>query len=200
MLGANSIAKLEDLEPLKNMRKLLQLDLLNNPVVKEPGYRAQVFSLLPSLSILDTLDRVGKDAYNNSTMQEAVSRIPDNLFDKSVPVPAPHVPAHVGVHIKENKKLKHALARKGSLDSITHKPAPDRANPRSKSIKGVAKGAKGAKLPVSTSKSRSSRAGLLFPVGRIRRQLKEVMIGQRVGSGSAVYMAAILEYLTAELL
>lgn len=184
------------------MRKLLQLDLLNNPVVKEPGYRAQVFSLLPSLSILDTLDRVGKDAYNNSTMQEAVSRIPDNLFDKSipVPVPAPHVPPHVGVHIKENKKLKHALARKGSLDSITHKPAPVRADPRSKAVKSGAKGAKGAKLPVSTSKSRSSRAGLLFPVGRIRRQLKEVMVGQRVGSGSAVYMAAILEYLAAELL
>ena len=46
-------------------------------------------------------------------------------------------------------------------------------------------------------KSRSSRAGLLFPVGRIKRKLKEVMSGQRVGVGGAVYMAAILEYLTA---
>jgi hypothetical protein len=44
------------------------LDLLNNPVVKEAGYQAHVFSLFPSLSILDTLDKIGKDAYNNSTM------------------------------------------------------------------------------------------------------------------------------------
>jgi hypothetical protein len=69
------------------MRNLLQLDLLNNEVVKLPGYRAKVFTLFPSLSILDTLDKIGKDAYNNATMIEAVSRIPDNLFDKSPPPP-----------------------------------------------------------------------------------------------------------------
>jgi len=56
------------------------------------------------------------------------------------------------------------------------------------------------KAPVASGKSRSSRAGLVFPVGRIRRQLKSVMVGQRVGVGSSVYMAAVLEYLTAELL
>lgn len=50
------------------MRSLLQLDLLNNEVVKLPGYRAQVFSMFPSLSILDTLDKIGKDAFNNASM------------------------------------------------------------------------------------------------------------------------------------
>jgi histone H2A len=49
-------------------------------------------------------------------------------------------------------------------------------------------------------KSRASRAGLLFPVGRIKRKLKEIMIGSRVGVGSSIYMAAVLEYLTAELI
>jgi len=87
MLGANKVEKVEELAPLKGFRQLLQLDLLNNPIVKEPGYRAQAFSMFPSLSILDTLDKVGKDAYNNSTMMEAVSRIPDSLFDKSPPPP-----------------------------------------------------------------------------------------------------------------
>jgi hypothetical protein len=87
MLGANKIEKIDDLAKLKGFRQLLQLDLLNNPVVNEPGYRAQVFSMFPSLSILDTLDKVGKDAYNNSTMMEAVARIPDSLFDKSPPPP-----------------------------------------------------------------------------------------------------------------
>jgi hypothetical protein len=87
MLGANKVENIADLGALKGLRQLLQLDLLNNPVVNEPGYRVQVFSMFPSLSILDTLDKVGKDAYNNSTMMEAVSRIPDNLFDKSIPPP-----------------------------------------------------------------------------------------------------------------
>ena len=49
--------------------------------------------------------------------------------------------------------------------------------------------------------SRSSRAGLQFPVGRIHRHLKsKVSANGRVGATSAVYAAAILEYLTAEVL
>ncbi len=50
------------------MKQLLQLDLINNPLQKIPGYRSQVFSMFPSISILDTLDKGGKDAYNNSNM------------------------------------------------------------------------------------------------------------------------------------
>jgi histone H2A len=57
-----------------------------------------------------------------------------------------------------------------------------------------------AKAAISGGKTRSSRAGLLFPVGRIKRKLKELMVGQRVGVGSSIYLAATLEYLTAELL
>ena len=48
--------------------------------------------------------------------------------------------------------------------------------------------------------TRSVKAGLQFPVGRIGRYLKKGRYAQRVGSGAPVYLAAVLEYLAAELL
>eukprot|EP01018_Ginkgo_biloba_P027200 Gb_37731 [translate_table: standard] len=49
--------------------------------------------------------------------------------------------------------------------------------------------------------SRSSRAGLQFPVGRIHRVMKSrVHANSRIGATAAVYTAAILEYITAEVL
>lgn len=46
--------------------------------------------------------------------------------------------------------------------------------------------------------SRSSKAGLQFPVGRIARFLKAGKYAERVGAGAPVYLAAVLEYLAAE--
>jgi len=51
-----------------------------------------------------------------------------------------------------------------------------------------------------SSKSRSFRAGLQFPVGRIHRHLREGRYAARVGAGAPVYLAAMLEYLCAEIL
>ncbi len=66
------------------------------------------------------------------------------------------------------------------------------------------KGGKGGKSggkflkPKRAAQSKSTRAGLQFPVGRIHRFLKSrVSARNRVGSTAAVYAAAILEYLTA---
>ncbi|PIA50833.1 hypothetical protein AQUCO_01200241v1 [Aquilegia coerulea] len=50
------------------------------------------------------------------------------------------------------------------------------------------------------STSRSSKAGLQFPVGRIARFLKAGKYAERVGAGAPVYLAAVLEYLAAEVL
>ncbi|KAJ7760438.1 histone-fold-containing protein [Mycena metata] len=46
----------------------------------------------------------------------------------------------------------------------------------------------------------SAKAGLQFPVARIRRLLKEGQYAKRVTALCAVYLAAVLEYLMAELL
>ncbi|KAL8504645.1 hypothetical protein ACS0TY_015996 [Phlomoides rotata] len=64
------------------------------------------------------------------------------------------------------------------------------------------KGAAGRKAggPKKKSVTRSVKAGLQFPVGRIGRYLKKGRYAQRVGSGAPVYMAAVLEYLAAEVL
>ena len=48
--------------------------------------------------------------------------------------------------------------------------------------------------------SRSSTAGLQFPVGRIARYLKKGKYAERVGAGAPVYLAAVMEYLAAEVL
>ncbi|XP_032525255.2 histone H2A, sperm-like [Danaus plexippus] len=50
------------------------------------------------------------------------------------------------------------------------------------------------------SKSRSSRAGLHFPVGRIHKILRKGNYAPRIGAGAPVYLAAALEYLSAEIL
>ena len=48
--------------------------------------------------------------------------------------------------------------------------------------------------------SKSVKAGLQFPVGRIARFMKEGKYAERVGAGAPVYMSAVLEYLAAEVL
>jgi histone H3/H4 len=50
------------------------------------------------------------------------------------------------------------------------------------------------------SKTRSSRAGLQFPVGRIHRHLRKGNYAERIGAGAPVYLAAVMEYLAAEVL
>ncbi|KAK7397251.1 hypothetical protein VNO78_18418 [Psophocarpus tetragonolobus] len=61
------------------------------------------------------------------------------------------------------------------------------------------KGGRG-KPKATKSVSRSQKAGLQFPVGRIARFLKAGKYAERVGAGAPVYLSAVLEYLAAEVL
>ncbi|XP_034539124.1 core histone macro-H2A.1 isoform X3 [Notolabrus celidotus] len=51
-----------------------------------------------------------------------------------------------------------------------------------------------------TKTSRSTKAGVIFPVGRMLRYIKRGLPKYRIGVGAPVYLAAVLEYLTAEIL
>ncbi|XP_062397881.1 histone H2A, sperm-like [Sardina pilchardus] len=62
------------------------------------------------------------------------------------------------------------------------------------------RGKKVAPVASKSSTTRSTRAGLQFPVARIARLLRKGNFAQRIGSGASVYLAAVIEYLCAEIL
>merc|ERR1711975_74430 len=64
------------------------------------------------------------------------------------------------------------------------------------SAKNRGKGKSSASRPMT----KAARAGLQFPVGRIARFMKQGRYAERVGAGAPVYLAAVLEYLAAEVL
>uniref|UniRef100_A0A8C3KLR9 Histone H2A n=1 Tax=Calidris pygmaea TaxID=425635 RepID=A0A8C3KLR9_9CHAR len=51
-----------------------------------------------------------------------------------------------------------------------------------------------------SNKSKSAKAGLQFPVSRVYRLLKLGNYADRISPGAAIYLAAVLEYLSAEVL
>ncbi len=68
-------------------------------------------------------------------------------------------------------------------------------------MSGAGKGGRGkAATQRKAAKSKSSKAGIQFPVGRIARVLKNGRFASRVGAGAPVYLAAVLEYIIAEVL
>jgi histone H2A len=67
-------------------------------------------------------------------------------------------------------------------------------------MSGKGKGGRGKGKSGGKSVTRSARAGLQFPVGRVSRFLRKGRYAARVGGGAPVYLAAVLEYLSAEVL
>ncbi len=69
------------------------------------------------------------------------------------------------------------------------------ATPKSSGKKRAAPKAKSG-----AGKSKSARAGLIFPVGRVTSLLRNGRYAKRVSPASGAYVAAVLEYLVAEVL
>ncbi|XP_070709663.1 histone H2AX-like [Pempheris klunzingeri] len=120
------------------------------------------------------------------------------------------IPRHLQLAVRNDEELNKLLggvtiAQGGVLPNIqavllpkkTDKAAKSKVKPR-REMSG--RGGKGAGKARAKAKSRSSRAGLQFPVGRVHRLLRKGNYAQRVGAGAPVYLAAVLEYLTAEIL
>ena len=85
-----------------------------------------------------------------------------------------------------------------SFPARSHTPAGRPPTGRGKAASGAKAKAAGGKK--GKGNSRSSRAGLQFPVGRVHRHLRQGRYAARVGAGAPVYLAAVMEYLAAEIL
>ncbi|XP_071397182.1 uncharacterized protein [Centroberyx affinis] len=119
------------------------------------------------------------------------------------------IPRHLQLAVRNDEELNKLLggvtiAQGGVLPNIqavllpkkTEKPAKNKVK---KDLTMSGRGKTGGKARAK-AKTRSSRAGLQFPVGRVHRLLRKGNYAQRVGAGAPVYLAAVLEYLTAEIL
>lgn len=79
-------------------------------------------------------------------------------------------------------------------------PTPTAPKGKGKSKVARTGAGKGKGGPSAKPVTKSSRAGLQFPVGRIARYMREGNYAARIGGAAPVYLASVLEYLTAELL
>ncbi|XP_061078702.1 histone H2AX-like [Conger conger] len=119
------------------------------------------------------------------------------------------IPRHLQLAVRNDEELNKLLggvtiAQGGVLPNIQAVLLPKKTEKAAKAklsliLKMSGRGKTGGKARAK-AKTRSSRAGLQFPVGRVHRLLRKGNYGERVGAGAPVYLAAVLEYLTAEIL
>jgi histone H3/H4 len=142
----------------------------------------------------------------------------DNLEDTCAPSPANH---NEGKHCKVMGTHVHHVRRGlpssdwplivlrhhgDTRDSFKSHSVPDASKHICKLNKplitniAIMSGRGKGKTAGKKSVSKSTKAGLQFPVGRIARYLKKGKYATRIGAGAPVYLAAVLEYLAAEVL
>jgi len=71
---------------------------------------------------------------------------------------------------------------------------------KDKSQKGIAKAPAGGKRALHGSRTVSEQAGLSFPVTRFARALRKGAYCKRLALGASIYVTAVVEYITAEIL
>ena len=93
-----------------------------------------------------------------------------------------------------NKRLYTVIAMASDSESTK------KSTKETKKTTGAGRGGARGDKEKSKAVTRSARAGLQFPVGRLARYLRDGRYAERIGAGAPVYMAAVLEYLAAEIL
>ncbi|TRO80219.1 leucine-rich repeat protein, partial [Glycocaulis profundi] len=72
-LSGNKLAAISDLAPLASLENLFSLEMGDCDLVSVDGYRKEVFSILPSLKILDGLDQNGVEECSERVIGDVVN-------------------------------------------------------------------------------------------------------------------------------
>eukprot|EP01017_Pseudomicrothorax_dubius_P037319 TRINITY_DN5459_c0_g1_i5.p2 TRINITY_DN5459_c0_g1~~TRINITY_DN5459_c0_g1_i5.p2 ORF type:complete len:196 (+),score=65.61 TRINITY_DN5459_c0_g1_i5:123-710(+) len=92
-LSKTQIQNFQDLEPLKALKNLVQLELEDCPIASKEDYRKQVFDRFPSLEILDDHDKDGNvvEVDDDDFLGEDDEDIGDEEDEEEEPEPEPEV-------------------------------------------------------------------------------------------------------------
>jgi acidic leucine-rich nuclear phosphoprotein 32 family protein A/C/D len=81
MLSDNNIGDFKEIQSLSNLKDLIQLDLSGTPLSKKDNYRKKVFEMIPSLEVLDDLDKDG-NPYDFEEDEDAEGEDGDDYDDE----------------------------------------------------------------------------------------------------------------------
>jgi hypothetical protein len=83
-VSGNLIAKLEDIECLKEFEHLMHLDIDENPIAKVEDYRTKVYAALPNLNVLDGKNKDGESVYSEEDYGEEGEFDMDDDFEERI--------------------------------------------------------------------------------------------------------------------
>lgn len=119
-------------------------------------------------------------------------------FARSINTPCPLITFTALSIYSKFKENKHKHEQNRSAHSLqTHRFAVFSDHT---TMEAAPKGAAGRRADRKKSVSKSVKAGLQFPVGRVARYLRNGRYARRLGTGAPIYLAAVLEYLAAEVI
>lgn len=130
VLTNNRFTTLKELEPLAALPTLVNLSLVDNPVTKQPGYRAFVIAMLPQLRVLDfqkvkPAEREAAEAAHGSAAKRqktsagaSSSAAPAKTFEPGAPEAAGGAPPKATPTPEQIARIKEAIANASSLEEV----------------------------------------------------------------------------------